>query len=114
MARHEPRVALAHMRDALAAIADYTSEGRDEFFRSRLIQDAVIRNFEILGEAAKQIDSQTRDQHPQVPWKRIAGLRDVLIHHYFGVDLNTVWNVIEKDVPQLATDVGAMLGSLAE
>src|SRR5687767_9024198 len=109
MARHDPDLALRYMKDALAAIVEYTADGEAAFMTSRLLQDAVIRNFEVLGEAAKQIDQATRDAHPDVPWRRIAGLRDVLIHQYFGVDLQTVWNVIEQDVPGLEARVEAIL-----
>lgn len=79
MTRRDSEVVLRHMRDALEAISEYTTGGRDEFFRSRLIQDAVIRNLEVLGEAAKQVPNEVRNRHPHIPWRRIAGLRDVLI-----------------------------------
>ena len=110
MARHEPKVALTHMRDALAAISSYTEEGRAAFFKDRMIQDAGIRNLEILGEAAKQIDEPLRAAHPAIPWRQIAGMRDVLIHHYFGVDLEMVWNVVENELPRLQAEISAILG----
>ena len=72
-------------------------------------QDAVIRNFEVIGEAVKSLSQAHRDAHPGIPWKRIAGLRDLLIHRYFGVKLETVWEVIERELPELRAAIGRML-----
>jgi uncharacterized protein with HEPN domain len=92
---------LEHIRECVRRIEEYTSEGRERFMQSGLVQDAVMRNFEIIGEAVKQISDATRRKAPQVPWTRIAGFRDVLIHGYMGVDLDEVWSVVEKHLPEL-------------
>lgn len=72
--------------------------------------DAVVRNLEIIGEAAKQVPAAVRERTPDIGWTRIAGLRDVLIHAYFGVDLDIVWDVVTNKVPGLAHQVKALLG----
>jgi uncharacterized protein with HEPN domain len=95
------RVYLAEILERIDRIENYTSGGRDTFFQSLLIQDGVIRNFEVIGEAVKLISLDLRQSHPEIPWRRIAGFRDVLIHDYMGIDLDEVWNVVEKDLPDL-------------
>lgn len=79
---------------------------------SSMQQDAVIRNFETIGEATKQLSRRLRQAHPELPWRRIAGLRDVLIHDYLGVDLAEVWSVVERDLPELEAKVRAILATL--
>jgi uncharacterized protein with HEPN domain len=87
---------LRHILDAVAAIEDYTREGRDAFLSDRETQDAVIRNLEIIGEAVRNIPLAFRAAHPGVPWQQAAALRNVLIHEYFGVDLRIVWRWLRE------------------
>ena len=102
-------VYLRHISDAAADIAKYTSGGEESFFSEKMIQDAVIRNLEIIGEAVKNISQETRDKNPDIPWKQIAGLRDILIHQYFGVDLDTVWLVVKNRLPLLVERIQLFL-----
>ncbi len=90
-----------HILESIERILQYTAEGRDAFFSDIKTQDAVVRNLEIIGEAAKRIPEQTRALYPAIQWRRIAGMRDVLIHQYEGVDLEKVWAAIENDMPAL-------------
>jgi uncharacterized protein with HEPN domain len=78
----DPRVYLAHILECIQKIERFTSDGQERFFRDAMVQDAVLRNFEVIGEAAKRLDDAYRAAHPDVPWRALAGLRDVLIHQY--------------------------------
>ncbi len=78
----------------------------DDFLKDIKTQDAVIRNIEIIGEAAKGATEELRTKHPDIPWKSMAGMRDRLIHHYFGVNLDIVWQVISEELPPLAPELG--------
>jgi uncharacterized protein with HEPN domain len=80
---------------------DFTSGGEDDFRASPLIQAAVVRNLEIVGEAAKQLPQDFRDEHPTVPWREMTGMRDLLIHAYHRVDLDLVWSTVETSLPPL-------------
>lgn len=74
-----------------------------------MIQDAVVRNLEILGEAVKGVTEATREAHPEIPWKKITGTRDRVIHGYFRVDLDIVWEIIEKELPVLRDRMATLL-----
>jgi len=97
----DDRAYLSHVRDALDRILDYTRDGRQSFLADRKTQDAVIRNFEIVGEAAKHLSAEIRAREPSVDWKAVAGMRDKLIHAYFGVKLDVVWRAVEMEVQPL-------------
>lgn len=90
--KHDDSVYLRHMLDAIVKIESYLEEvSKDVFLMDSLIQDGVIRQIEIVGEATKNLSSDLREAHAHLPWQDMAGMRDKLIHQYFGVDLDTVW-----------------------
>jgi len=94
--------------DSLIKIEEYTTNKsitKSEFLKDVQNQDSVLRRLEIIGEAAKKIPQSFRHQHSHIPWKAIAGLRDVLIHDYNQVNINRVWQVIIKDLPKLKKDL---------
>ena len=107
--KKDQSIYLLHIRDALLKIIEFTANGRNAFFKDAKTQDAVIRNLEIIGEAAKNIHENFRDSNPQVAWKAVAGMRDKLIHDYFGVNLDIVWEVVEKEVPALRQKIESLL-----
>lgn len=99
---------LLHIRDAIARIRSYVTT-REAFLTDVKTQDAVARNLEIIGEAVKALSSQTRDSSPDVRWTSIAGMRDRLIHGYFSVDLDLVWDVVERELGTLERTVLLLL-----
>lgn len=107
----DDRVYLQHIRDALDDIAAYTSTGHDAFFAERMRQDAVLRKLEIIGQAVKHLSEQTRSAEADIPWKLIAGMRDKVIHDYFGVDLEIVWQTVIGSLPRLSQAVDRLLQS---
>lgn len=102
-------VYLKHIRDAIARIESYTTGGRKTFYRDTMVQDAVIRNLEVIGEAVKNLSLDLRRRYPAIPWRSITALRNVLIHEYFGVDLEIVWRVVSKRLPALKRSVLTLL-----
>jgi len=108
----DDRIYLLHIRDAIQHILEYTASGKESFFADRKTQDAVVRNLEIIGEATKRVSASIKEANPDVSWKPIAGMRDKLVHDYFGVNLQLVWDVVERDLPRLKVKISQLLSAL--
>ena len=105
----DERLYLSNIKECIERIEEYTKGGKEEFMQNKMIQDAVIRNFEIIGEATKRLSPELRSQYSDVPWQQMSGLRDVLIHDYLKVNLNLVWHIIEQNLSNLKRQVTAIL-----
>ena len=100
--KKDPVVFLTHIIDSIQLIESYM-EGRTEadLMESTGLQDKIIRRIQVIGEAVKNLPDDLKRNHPEVPWRDITGMRDIVIHQYFGIDLEFVWNVVTKDIPDL-------------
>ncbi len=104
------RVYLMNIRESIQRILFYTENITESNFKERIIvQDAVIRNFEIIGEASKNISKRLKSETDQIPWKEMAGMRDKLIHDYMGVDLDILWVTIEDILPDLKEEIKKLI-----
>ncbi len=113
MSKRTDREFLSDILEAIRRVQAYTAGMTLEaFLGDAKTQDAVIRNLEIIGEAAKGLSNEVRDRYPDVPWKSMAGLRDRLIHHYFGVSLDVVWGIVSTELGEVALQVEDILREL--
>ena len=104
---------LNHILDAITKIEKYIQDIDEEsFMESDLVQDGVIRQIEVIGEAVKRLSNDLKSQSPAIPWQDIAGMRDKLIHDYFGVDIDTVWLTAKKDIPQFKEEIKRIIEKL--
>jgi uncharacterized protein with HEPN domain len=108
----DDKLYLIHIWECIKKIESYSTEGKVAFLASNMMQDAIIRNFEIIGEATKHLSPELRQSHPKIQWRGLAGFRDVLIHNYMGVDLGEIWNIIENELPQIKSSLKALLVEL--
>lgn len=106
----EDHVYLLHILDSIEAIEQFTRGGRDAFLRERMVQDAVARNLQIIGEAAAKLSEVVKDAVTDVPWSQVVAFRNRLVHAYWGIDQEIVWDVIVRDLPPLKAAVTRRIG----
>jgi uncharacterized protein with HEPN domain len=112
MFKRSMRLYSQDIKEAIEGIFLYTQDlSLDEFKKDRMRYSAVIREFQIIGEAVGKLDSSIKQQHPHIAWQDIKDFRNLLIHQYFGVDLDIVWTVIQEDLPQLYETVTIIINS---
>jgi uncharacterized protein with HEPN domain len=104
---------LAHILECIRRVEVNVADGRDAFFASHTLQDAVLRNLQTMSESTQRLSPAAKGRHPEVQWKGISGFRNVLVHDYFGVNLNRVWEIIEEDVPILKRAAEALYAELS-
>ena len=108
--KKDPKIFLQHILECICEIENYTKRmTKPKFLKNKMAQDAVIRRLEIIGEAVKNLSADFKKKHPELHWRKIGGMRDILIHEYFGIDLNIVWMTVAKDVPKLKREISEFL-----
>ena len=105
----DDRFYLLHILDCIARIEADTAGGVESFRASRTIQDAIARNLQILAESTQRLSDGLKSRWPQVEWSRIAAFRNVLVHDYLGLDMERIWAVTQRDVPELKRAIELML-----
>ncbi len=107
----DDKLYLIHIGECIDRVESYTQGlTKEAFLASSLVQDAVIRNLQVLAESTQRLSARAKESQPRIDWHRIAGFRNILVHDYLGVDLAKVWNIVQNDLPFLKEVVGEMLG----
>lgn len=111
--KKDPSVFVGHILESIQLIEEYACNlTLQEFQKNRAIQDAIIRPLEIIGEAVKNLSGPFKAKHPEIPWKPMAGMRDILIHEYFNIDLSLTWSVVKRELPSIKKHLQEMLDLL--
>jgi uncharacterized protein with HEPN domain len=110
----DPKERLKDILDAIAKIERYATRGREAFEQEELIQTWVLYHIQLIGEAAAQLGKAFHESYPEIPWAQIVAMRNVLVHEYFGVDLQEVWRTVERDLPTLKRQIEAIQKRLAD
>lgn len=108
----DPKERLRDILDAIANVERYAARGRRAFETDELIQNWFVRHLQIIGEAAYALPRELRDREPDIPWTKIMGMRHILVHDYFAVDTDVVWDAVERDLPDLKVKIEAILRKL--
>lgn len=110
---NDPKLYLTHIFESINWIENYLKDvSEKDFYASKQVQDAVVRQLEIIGEATKNISDDFKKLHPEVPWKKMTGMRDVLIHGYFDVDIDLVYDTAHDQIPKLKKQIAKLLGKV--
>ncbi len=104
-------VYIEHMIDCILRIDEYV-DSREKFYHSHLIQDAVVRNLQIMSESSQRLAETIKTNYPGIAWREISGFRNVLVHDYLGLDLDMIWSVVEQELPKLHTTLEIILTDL--
>ena len=102
-------VYLRHILECIRRIDDNTREGRTQFLHSQTVQDAALRNLQTLSESTQHLSETLKARHPEIEWKRIAEFRNILVHDYLGIDMERIWEIIQRDLPPLKRAVSEIL-----
>ena len=115
MSKKEPAVFLSHILECIDKIEEYLKgKSKEDFLNSTQLQDAVIRRVEIIGEATSKVPEEIQNDYPEIRWEEAKGMRNILIHEYFGVDLDLTWEVVNQDLPELKEQILSMKQDLEE
>lgn len=108
--KKDPKIFLKHIEESMEEIEKHLIQiSEDDFWEDRKTQDAVIRRIEIIGEAVKNLPTEYTRKYPKIEWRAIAGMRDKLIHEYFGIDLGMIWETVNNDLPKLKKQIRELL-----
>jgi len=101
LTQKDDSVYVEHILESINRIAAYVEDDKSQFYRSTLIQDAVVRNLQVLAESSQRLSDEFKSRLTNIPWRELSGFRNILVHDYLGIDLDAVWSVVEQDLPQL-------------
>ena len=111
--KRSPELFVADILESIELIEKYTEGATDKkFLNNNALQDAIIRRFEIIGEATKNIPLEIKQENPKIPWEQMAGMRNVLSHEYFGITMKRIWDATQKDLPKLKKQIIKLLEKL--
>ena len=104
--KKDPKIFIEHILESIEDIEKYTKgQTKEKFSKAKMMQDAVMRKLEVIGEAVKNLPASFKKKYPKIAWREIAGMRDILIHEYFGVNINVVWSTVKKDIPKFKKEI---------
>lgn len=112
--KKDDTVYLRHILECVHRIEEDIAEGRERFMAAHTLQDAVLRNLQVMAESTQRLSDVVKGTQPDVEWRKIAAFRNILVHDYLGIDLEAVWDITQRDVPELKQAVEIMLGTPQE